>query len=65
MAGHAQGAAALAGHAGESLPAGEVVHRHHVKAHPLPPQRRLLLPEDGGGWRVDTERRETNQPCSC
>lgn len=61
MAGHAQGAAALAGHAGEPLPAGEVVHRHHVEAHPLPPRRRLLLPEDGGGCRVDTERWETDQ----
>lgn len=64
VAGHAQGAAALAGHAGEALPPGEVVDRHHVEAHPLPPRRRLLLPEDGGGWRVDTERGETGHSVS-
>lgn len=59
VTGHAQGAAPLAGHAGESLPAGEVIHRHHVKTHPLPPRGRFVLPEDGGGWRGDKERRQT------
>lgn len=46
--GHAQRAPALAGHAGEALAPGKVVHGHLVKAYILPPQ--LLLPlEDGGG----------------
>lgn len=49
VAGHAQGAAPLAGHAGEALPAGEVVDRHRIEAHLLSPRRRLVLSEDGGG----------------
>lgn len=32
---HAQGAAPLAGHAGEALPPGEVIHRHHIETHPF------------------------------
>lgn len=57
VAGHAQGAAPLAGHAGESLPPREVIHRHHIKAHPFPPRRRLVLSEDGGGCGVEGEIR--------
>lgn len=49
VTGHAQGAASLAGHAGEALSAGEVIHRHHIKTYALPPRRRLVLSEDGGG----------------
>lgn len=49
VAGHAQGAAPLAGHAGEALPPGEVIHRHHIETHPLAPRGRLVVPEDGGG----------------
>lgn len=60
VAGHAQRAAPLTGHTGEALPPGEVIHRHHVETHPLPPQRRLLLPEDGGGWWRDSELHESN-----
>ena len=51
---HAQGAAALAGHTGETLAPGEVVHGHLVKTHILPPQ--LLLPlQDGCGCEGSTE----------
>lgn len=49
VAGHAQGAAPLAGHAGEPLPPGEVIHRHHIKTDPFPPRGRFVLSEDGGG----------------
>lgn len=46
-AGHAQCAAPLAGHAGEALPPGEVVHGDTAEMHILRPQP--LLPfEDGG-----------------
>lgn len=46
-AGHAQGAAALTGHAREALPPGEVVHGDTTEMHILGPQP--LLPfEDGG-----------------
>lgn len=38
VTGHAQRAAPLAGHAGESLPSGEVIDRHHIKTHPLAPR---------------------------
>lgn len=44
--GHAQRAATLAGHTGETLAPGKVVHSHLVKAHILPPQ--LLLPLQDG-----------------
>lgn len=37
VAGHTQGAAPLAGHAGEALPPGEVIHRHQIKTYPFPP----------------------------
>lgn len=40
-AGHAQCAAALAGHAGEALPPAEVVHRHILKMHS--PRTQTLL----------------------
>lgn len=49
VSGHAQGAAPLAGHAGESLPPGEVIHRHHIETYPFTPRGRLVLSEDGGG----------------
>ena len=49
MAGHAQGAAPLAGHAGESLPPGEVIHRHHIEPYPLAARWRLVVSKDGGG----------------
>lgn len=46
--GHAQGAAPLAGHTGEALAPGEIVHGHLVETHILPAQ--LLLPlQDGCG----------------
>ena len=46
--GHAQRAAALAGHAGKTLASSKVVHSHLVKSHIFPPQ--LLLPlQDGCG----------------
>ena len=46
--GHAQRAAALAGHAGKTLAPSKVVHSHLVKSHIFPPQ--LLLPlQDGCG----------------
>lgn len=48
--GHAQRAPALTGHAGEALPPGKVVDGDQVEADALPPERRLLLPQDGGGW---------------
>lgn len=46
-AGHAQGAAALAGHTREALPPGEVVHSDATEMHILGPQP-LLSFEDGG-----------------
>lgn len=49
VASHAQRTAPLAGHAGEALPAGEVIDRHRIEAHSLPPRRRLVPSEDGGG----------------
>lgn len=44
--GHPQRASTLAGHAGETLSPGEVVHSHLVKADILPPQGLLSL-QDG------------------
>lgn len=44
---HAQGAAALAGHAREALPPGEVVHGDATEMHILRPQP--LLPFKDGG----------------
>lgn len=41
--GHAQRAASLTGHAGETLPPAEVVHRHILKMHPPCPQALLSL----------------------
>ena len=46
-AGHAQGAAALAGHAREALPPGEVVHGDTAEMYILHPQS--LLPFKDGG----------------
>lgn len=55
---HAQGAAALRGHAGEALPPVEVVHRHALKVHvataPHPLGGALLQV----GCRYRGERRE-------
>ena len=45
--GHAQGAAALAGHTRETLPPGEVVHSDATDMYILGPQP-LLSFEDGG-----------------
>lgn len=56
VAGHAQRAAPLTGHAGEALPPGEVVHRHRVEAHSFPPQRRPWAPEDGGRCVSQTDK---------
>lgn len=58
VAGHAQGAAPLAGHASEALPAGEVIDRHRIEAHPLAPRRRLVLSEDGGGCIEEEDEEE-------
>ena len=62
--GHAQGAAALAGDAGEALPSGEVVDGHLVEADILP--AKLLLPlQDGGGCGGGSQRgavRSTKNP---
>lgn len=44
--GHAQRAAALAGHASEALPPAEVVHGHLLKVHP-PRAQTLLSLQDG------------------
>lgn len=42
-AGHAQSTATLAGHAGESLPPAEIIHRHLLKVHPPRPHPLLSL----------------------
>lgn len=48
--GHAQSAAPLAGHAGEALSPGEVVHSDTAEMHILRPQPFLSF-EDGGSWK--------------
>lgn len=50
-AGHAQGTATLAGHAGEALPSAEIIHRHFLKMH-LASSHPLFSLQDGGRcWR--------------